>query len=114
MKREKLKVKGLRFWGGLGLVLAFVRCAKPAEQPTIPENEMARIMGDLIIADAATANFSGYQKDSLAQVYFKQVYDMHGVTLQTYEQNLRLYTKDLDKMERITKQVEERFNKSEK
>jgi hypothetical protein len=97
-----------KIWGA-ALVLLISACGDKAEKPTIPEDKMVRIMGDLIVADAATANFSGYQKDSLSQVYYKQVYDMHGITLETYEKNLRIYSNNIEQMEQISKQIEDRF-----
>lgn len=91
-----------------GLTLFACR-EKQAEQPTIPEDKMARIMSDLSIAEAATMNLGSPKKDSLMQVYFAQVFQMHGTNLEEYEKNLRIYVHDLPGLERITKQVEDNF-----
>jgi hypothetical protein len=96
----------------LALAIAgLTACKQNAPQPTIPEDKMVRIMSDLVVADAAAANFSGYQKDSLVQVYYKQVYKMNGITLAEYEKNLRIYAEDVDKMDRMTQAVAEKFKK---
>lgn len=71
------------------------------EQPTVSEEKMARILADLAIADAATNGIAGYEKDSLAQVYFKQVLEMHGLTLEQHEKNLRMYANDSGKMKEL-------------
>lgn len=64
-------------------------------------------MADLAIADAATTGLSGYTKDSLMQVYFKQVFDMHGTSAEEYENDLRILASDLSKMEMIVKNADE-------
>lgn len=72
-----------------------------AEQPTVSEEKMARVLADLAIADAATNGIAGYEKDSLAQMYFKQVLELHGLTLEQHEKNLRIYAKDSGKMKEL-------------
>ncbi|MCC7466790.1 MAG: DUF4296 domain-containing protein [Saprospiraceae bacterium] len=64
-------------------------------------------MADLAIADAATTGLSGYTKDSLMHVYFKQVFDMHGTTAEVYENDLRILASDLTRMEVIVKNADE-------
>lgn len=67
---------------------------------------MARIMADLAIAEAATSGLTGYPKDSLMQAYFRQALDLHRITQDSYEKNLRLYANDLPRMQQLTKQTE--------
>jgi hypothetical protein len=97
---------GLIFIVLLGILSS---CNHEAPRPTIPEDKMVRIMSDLVVADAAAASFSGYQKDSLLQVYYKQVYEMNGVTLADYEKNLRIYADDIERMDRMTQKVSDKF-----
>ncbi|MFN0035856.1 MAG: DUF4296 domain-containing protein [Saprospiraceae bacterium] len=86
----------------------FSACQSNApEQPTLPDEKIARIMADFSIADAATTGLTGYAKDSLMQVYFKQVFEMHGLTLEAYEKDLRILAQDLPRMERVVEQAEE-------
>ncbi|HOY04535.1 MAG TPA: DUF4296 domain-containing protein [Saprospiraceae bacterium] len=74
---------------------------KSVEQPTVSEDKMARILADLAIADAATNGIAGYEKDSLAQLYFRQVLEMHGLTLEQHEKNLRIFANDSGKMKEL-------------
>ncbi len=78
----------------------------PPEQPSLPDEKIARIMADLSIADAATTGLASYAKDTLMAAYFKQVFEIHGVTLQNYEKDLRIIANDLPRMGRIVKQAE--------
>ncbi len=77
-----------------------------AESPGVSDEKMARVIADLAIADAATNGLNGYEKDSLMQAYFQQVLQLHGLTLEQHEKNLRLYANDMDKMQEILENAE--------
>jgi hypothetical protein len=86
----------------------FCSCQNPQKSiPVLPEDKISRIMADLAIADAATTGLSGYVKDSLMHVYFKQVFDMHGTTQEAYESDLRILATDLSRMEIVVKKADE-------
>jgi hypothetical protein len=87
-------------------VLLLFSCKEKVEQPTLADEKISRIMADLFTAEAATTGLSGYSKDSLLQIYFNQVLEMHQVTKEEYEKNLRLIVNDLPRMEKIVKQAE--------
>ena len=67
---------------------------------------MARIMADLYIAEAATVGLSGFEKDSLQQVYYRQVFELHGLSIEEYERNLRQYADDVPRMETLHREAE--------
>ncbi|MFN0212684.1 MAG: DUF4296 domain-containing protein [Saprospiraceae bacterium] len=105
--RSILLVLNPMVWALLLAMAMFMSCqSKPVLQPTISDAEMARIMADLNIADAATTGLAGYSKDSLSQAYFKQVFEIHNVTLEEYENNLRIIANDLFRMEQIVKKAD--------
>lgn len=87
-------------------LLLFAACGPTPERPSIPDEKMARIMADLAIAEAATTGLTGYPKDSLMQAYFRQTLELHHITQDSYEKNLRLYADDLPRMQQLTKQTE--------
>lgn len=99
---------------GICLLFVFFACEKKAEQPTLSDEKISRIMADLFIADAATTGLSGFQKDSLMQVYFGQVLEMHHVTREEYEKNLHLIAKDLPHIEAVTRAAAELVNTEKK
>lgn len=88
------------------LALACQSTTAPVSGTMVPDEKMARLLADLNIAEAATARLNGYPKDSLKQVYFKQVMDMHGVTVPDYESNLRIISTDPKRMEDLMKAAE--------
>ncbi|MBV6438874.1 MAG: DUF4296 domain-containing protein [Haliscomenobacteraceae bacterium CHB4] len=98
---KRLSVIG--FWLSFAL---FLSCKEKTEQPALPDEQISKIMADLFVAEAATNGLTGYTKDSLMQVYFKQVLEMHKVTKEAYEKELRLRIHDLKRMEAIVKDAE--------
>lgn len=72
-----------------------------AEKPSVSDEKMARIMADLAIADAATNGIAGYDKDSLVQVYYRQVFELHGITMEEHEKNLHIYANNSDQMKAL-------------
>jgi hypothetical protein len=91
------------------LLCCLALACQPTTTPkatTIPDEKMARILADLNLAEAATARLNGYPKDSLRQVYFKQVMEIHGVTMADYEANLRVIVADQVRLEALLKASE--------
>ncbi len=86
--------------------LAFVACER-VEKTTLPDDKIVRMMVDFHVADAATNGLSGYALDSLQQAYFQQVVQLHNVSLDEYEKNLRVVARDQDRMDRLLKRAEE-------
>lgn len=78
------------------------------------DEQLARLSSDLYIAEAATSGLAGYERDSMAQVYFKQVLEMHGATMEQYEKDLRLIVNDLPRMEAILQKAQEHLTDKKK
>ncbi len=59
-------------------LFVLVSCDEEEVLP-IEEQRMALIIADLHIAEAALQNVYASKKDSLAKIYYQQVYDIHEV-----------------------------------
>lgn len=75
-----------------------VACGPKTEAPLWPDERTARIMADLYTAEAGANALSGYPRDSLTQIYYRQVFEMHGITMAEYENNLRLLSLDVPRL----------------
>ena len=80
---------------------AWTACRKKAPEPLWPDDKMARIMADLSIADGAANGLKGYAHDSLTKIYYGQVFELHGVSMADYEQNLRLLSHDVPRLQAV-------------
>jgi hypothetical protein len=108
-----MKTKRFLLSAGLSLLLGACQGDK-AKQTTLSDDKIAQIMADICVADAATTGMAGYPKDSLMHVYFKQVFEMHGTTVEAYENDLRILAKDLERMEMIVQEAEIRLTEGAK
>jgi hypothetical protein len=89
----------------LGLFACQQTAQQAQETTTIPEEKLVRIMADVALADGAVSNLSGYRRDSLAHVYYQQVYELHGITFEEYEQNLQAVSTNTPKLEALVAQA---------
>lgn len=71
---------------------------------SLSDEQLARIMADINVAEAATIGLSGYPKDSLMKVYYAQVFEIHGCSQDDYENNLRMVSTDLEHLKDIVEQ----------
>ena len=101
-------------YGGILVLSLCLGCWNKTERPDLDEDKMVKIMADLSVAEAATTQMSGYSKDSLTQVFYNQVFELHGVNAEQYERNLRIYAKDLATMENMVKKIEATFETEKK
>ena len=89
----------------LAVFLLVIACnQKPQETTSLDDKKIAQIMADMSVALAATNGLSGYAKDSLAQVYYKQLFQIHGTTPEVYEHDLRVVGADLSRLQTIVKE----------
>lgn len=107
MKGPLYRLKAASWCAGICLVvvLALSQC-QPAEQTRLPEETLVRIMVDLHTAEAATTGLTGFRKDSLLYLYYEQIFALHGVERADYEHDIRLLSRDEDRMMRIVEEAE--------
>jgi len=60
------------------LIVGLAGCNKGPELP-IPKEQMALILKDMLVAEAAMRRVTRSTKDSLEKVYYNQIYKIHGV-----------------------------------
>lgn len=58
------------------LLCLYPACRENVEQPALSDDKIARIMADLNLAEAAAIGLNGFLKDSLTNVYYKQVMEI--------------------------------------
>ena len=99
------------------LVLPFLLACggkKAEETQTLSDEKISRIMADLYVAEAATTGLSGYSKDSLMKVYYLQVFELHGVTAESYEKDLRVVGNDLEHLKAVVHEAQRLLDGSQK
>jgi len=83
-----------------GLFLMFWTCGPKVELPTIPEDQLVLVLCDVHIMEGALQNRPSLKKDSIAKIYYDQVYQKHNITendflisLERLEANPKLMSK---------------------
>ncbi|MCB0524894.1 MAG: DUF4296 domain-containing protein [Saprospiraceae bacterium] len=99
------------FFIWISLFVSLMSCQeKKTEVQTLDDEKLARVMADLNVAEAATLGLSGYPKDSLIMVYYNQVFEIHGTSLEEYEKNLRIVSADLPHLKQIVDMAGDNLN----
>lgn len=89
-------------------VLWLASCQKTSNTATatLTDDQLAAIMADVAIAEGATTMVAGYKKDSLNTAYYNMVLQIHHVSLEEYERNLRVAVQDIPHIRELMKRAE--------
>lgn len=94
-------MKKFNFFSLLYLINILIGCQGVAPEPTLQREKLIDILVDVHIAEAAIANVYGSGRDSLAEVYYNQIYNIHRIDSTIFQEQItRLrknpaYMKDL-------------------
>lgn len=73
----------LHQWLIYAALIVFSSCTEE-EKPGIQPETMVDILVDVHVAEAALLGLSEEQKDSLTAVYYQQIYEIHGVSEESF------------------------------
>lgn len=68
----------------------FFSCQNKQEQLAIPADKLLEVLQDVHIAEAAMTGLGKARKDSVARVYYDQIYSIHGITEEQFNHDLEL------------------------
>lgn len=89
----------------LFLLLTLSACNKDQEKLPIREEKMIDILVDVHVAEAAMQELSSVIRDSLGEVYYGQIFEIHDITEEDFNKTMYLIKQDPEHMERIYKEV---------
>jgi Domain of unknown function (DUF4296) len=90
-------------------LLLLAACQTKVEQPTMTREELAAIVGDLFIADAAVTSGYGPLRDTMHAYYYDQVFELHGLDQAKLKHELDLYARSYEEMDSIIRMAERRL-----
>lgn len=95
------------------LVLLFVvsGCQKNQESLPLPEDKLVAVLGDLHLAEGAFQNLSTSAKDTLAYMYYEQVYEIHEVEKWMVDSSIAILNRHPEVFEKIYEKVEVKLAK---
>lgn len=74
---------------------------------------MVNILVDVHLAEAALLGFSEIQKDSLSQIYYNQIYEIHAISEESFKTEMDYLKHHPEYLEKIYKLVLEEIDKRE-
>ena len=77
---------------------------KKDERPTIPKEKMVNVLVDIHLIEASLLGFSDEQKDSLTQLYYGQIYEIHSISEDSF-------LTEMDFLKQHPKYLEETYKK---
>ena len=95
------------------MVLGLAACENKPPELLVSEEELVPILADVHIAEAAMQHLRGELKDSMADVYYQELYEIHNVSKEDFDQTMELLREDPVRMERIYNNVIELISEIE-
>ena len=87
-------------------------CQK-AKRQAISQEDMVNILIDVHLVEASLLGFSDEQKDSLSQLYYQQIYEIHSVSEEEFMNEMAFLKRHPDDLSLIYEKVLEEIGKRE-
>lgn len=88
-------------------------CENKPSELRISEEVLIPILADLHIAEAAMQHLRGELKDSMAGVYYEQLYEIHNVNKKDFDHTMAILREDPIRLEQIYDKVIDHIAESE-
>ena len=84
-----------------------------AKRQAIPEKKMIDILIDVHLIEASLLGYSNEQKDSLTQLYYHQIYEIHSISEEEFLSEIKYLKRHPKYLGQIYEQVLEEIDKRE-
>ena len=91
--------------------LLLVACSKKMPEDVIPPAEMENILYDYHLAQATASDYNGEERYK-RELLFRYVFEKHLVTEAEFDSSLVWYTRDMEKLEEIYKNLGKRYEQA--
>jgi hypothetical protein len=89
--------------------VVFSACKPAPATLNMPEEQLVNVLADVHIAEAAIQNLRGETKDSTANLYYDQIYTIHGVTETQFLEAIDILQENPILMDQVYAQVLEKL-----
>ena len=104
-----------RIWTALWMASCFFlafSCGSKSRSLPLSERKLADVLLDVHIAEAAAQNLGGKSRDSLLQIYYRDICRIHKIEMEELEKSMAIMREDPNRLtevySRINKKLEER------
>lgn len=100
-------------WIFLCLICCCFACKKAATELSIPQEKMIKILADAHIIESTLQTNFITKRDSTTDLYYQQLYQIHGTTEKEFLENLDILESDAKLMADIYTKVMDELSKME-
>lgn len=86
-------------------VFLILSCGTKTEELPINEEKMVNIFMDVHVAEAVLQSLTMELKDSMAEVYYQQIYEIHQISKEDFEKTIHLLRENPLRLERLYSKV---------
>ncbi len=97
----------------LSFALVILACQPKSEPLLIPSDDLIKALADVHIAEGALLSIRPVVKDSIRDLYYSQIYEIHGITPESFEHDIGLLKLNPKLMEKVYEKVMEELNNRE-
>jgi len=84
-------------------------CVDQKDPDLLPEDQLIRLITDAHLAEGALQNVGASELDSMTQLYYEQIFEIHGITEEEFKKNLDYLSRNSEYAERIYEQVVQEY-----
>ncbi|NJL75171.1 MAG: DUF4296 domain-containing protein [Saprospiraceae bacterium] len=85
--------KFLGWWSGVGLILLMACTNSNQNRLPIKGEKLIEVLTDAYLAEAAMQTLTERIKDSLGQIYYQQLFEIHQITKSDFDKTIQLIEK---------------------
>ncbi len=97
----------------VNLLLFLFACGPSRAELSIPKEKLVKVLADVHIAEGTIQNLRAEQKDSVANIYYEQIFTIHEVSKGDFYQSMEAMRQDPQTMEEVYALVLEELSKME-
>ncbi|MEM7104158.1 MAG: DUF4296 domain-containing protein [Bacteroidota bacterium] len=97
-------------------LLLFINCGKngnPGLNLTYQEEKLVRILADIHLAEAVIQSIPASKRDSLSELYYAYIYEIHETNEQEYLRNRKALLSEPSEADKVYEKVIETLSKKE-
>ena len=98
----------------LGLSVFFYSCKKEQKELPVPKEKLELILTDVHVAEAALQYMADHKLDSLKEVYYSQIFEIHGISEELFQECLEVLENDPRETSILYKKMLEDLEKRKK
>lgn len=104
-----------KYLAGIGLagLLSLSACGGKPDAPEFDEKQLISVLIDVHVAEAAAQNLRGRTKDSVLNVYYEQIFQVHGMDRAAFEATMESLREDPVRLEALYSEVMKEMERRE-